>query len=61
METYSTFEEYQEAFFPKGDQLKYSKYEDFGRILAEQHMEILREVVQEWRKENDLASDRNSS
>jgi hypothetical protein len=53
LQTYSTFEEYQKAFFPKEKgALTYSKPEEFGHALAQRHIEIVRGVVQEWLKES---------
>lgn len=47
--TYSTFDAYKRAFFPdKENKLPYDKPEEFGKALADQHLQIIREAMKQW-------------
>jgi hypothetical protein len=67
LQTYSTFEEYKQTFFPKEKgELLSSTPEEFGQALAERHIEIVREAVQEWLQGNittdtDKAKDKSNT
>lgn len=51
---YSSFTDYRRIVLPKNEgKLPYDKPEEFGKALAERHLQRVRDAVQEWERESN--------